>query len=132
MKFTSPQAGLLISGDANHLHLKSLLEIDFSLKQTVKFPTRKDSILDIVVTNLADYNYIPERVPPLLPDDPTHAEPSDHHGVLVHPLPVSAPVQRKVRINIRRFPNLKINLIGQIIGTEEWSFMSQSFLFTTG
>ena len=121
-----PQAGLIVSGDINHLDLKALLSIEPSLKQIVPFPTRKDSLLDVIVTNLHKFYCVPQKLPPLLPDDPACAEPSDHNGVIVNPLPVSKQSSKRVRIQkkIRPFPKAKINLFGQIIGSENWSFLS--------
>ena len=81
-----PQAGIILSGDANYLDIKALLRIESSLKQIVTFPTRKDSILDVIVTNLDQFYNAPQPLPPLLPDDPIHAEPSDHSGVICHPV----------------------------------------------
>ena len=109
---TDPQAGLIISGDINHLDLKSLVGIESSLKQTVTFPTRKDNILDVIVTNLDQHYDAPQPLFPLLPDDPAHAEPSDHNGVICHPLPVAQKTteRNKVQIKIRRFPDSKLNL----------------------
>ena len=67
------------------LDLNALLNIDCSLRQIVPFPTRGDRTLDIVVTNMSSLYGVPEPLPPLQPDDPAHAEPSDHAGVLVFP-----------------------------------------------
>ena len=46
---SDPQAGIILSGDINHLDLKALLGIDTSLKQIVTFPTRKENILDVIL-----------------------------------------------------------------------------------
>ena len=46
-----PNSGLLIVGDFNRLNTKRL-QNSFDLRQIVKFPTRGDKILDLVLTNL--------------------------------------------------------------------------------
>ena len=67
---------------------------------------------------------VPEPLPPLQPDDPAHAEPSDHKGVLVCPLLASQhEVRSKGTTIIRRFPKSKLNTFGKIIGNESWSFL---------
>ena len=48
-----PNSGLLIVGDFNRLNTKRL-QNSFDLKQIVKFPTRGDKILDLVLTNLRE------------------------------------------------------------------------------
>ena len=121
---TDPSAGLLISGDYNLLDLKALLSVECSLRQIVTFPTRGNRTLDIVVTNMSGLYGVPEPLPPLQPDDPAHAEPSDHAGVLVHPLQtLQYEVRTKEAKVIRRFPESKMNTFGQIVGSESWSFL---------
>ena len=46
--------GIIIPGDFNHLNVKRL-ENHFKLKQIVKFPTRGENILDLVLTNMEKY-----------------------------------------------------------------------------
>ena len=58
-----PNSGLLIVGDFNRLNTKRLQNI-FDLKQIVKFPTRGDKILDLVLTNLREYYKDPIQRPP--------------------------------------------------------------------
>ena len=71
-----PNSGLLIVGDFNRLNTKRL-QNSFDLKQIVKFPTRGDKILDLVLTNLREYYRFPIQRPP-------HGL-SDHMSVEVQP-----------------------------------------------
>ena len=71
-----PNSGLLIVGDFNRLNTKRL-QNSFDLKQIVKFPTRGDKILDLVLTNLREYYKDPIQRPP-------HGL-SDHMSVEVQP-----------------------------------------------
>ena len=48
-----PNSGILIAGDKNLISFTDLQSIDSSLKQIVTKPTREDSILDVVLTNLS-------------------------------------------------------------------------------
>ena len=127
----NPGGGIVLSGDANSLDVDSLLKADSSLVQIVKIPTRKDKTLDIFVTNLQAYYQEPFSIPPLLPDNPQTAHPSDHLGVLV--LPVNSMSKRQNQskiINIRHFPQSKLDVFGQIMSTQNWSFLNPKLTST--
>ena len=49
-----PSCGLIITGDFNRLNT-GRLQNHFKLKQLVKFPTRGDAVLDLVLTNMSDH-----------------------------------------------------------------------------
>ena len=71
-----PNCALIVAGDFNRLGIKSLKK-HFRLKQIVKKPTRKDAILDLILTNLHDFY-----------DDPRHFPPfglSDHNTIAAEP-----------------------------------------------
>ena len=72
-----PNCALIIAGDFNRLHV-TLLKRHFHLKQIVKAPTRKDAVLDPVITNLHDLYDKPQASPPI--------GPSDHNIISVSPL----------------------------------------------
>ena len=65
-----PNAGIFLLGDFNRCPVSSLLR-HFTLKQIVKQPTRKDSVLDLILTNMSDTC-----------DSPKVIAPSDHNSVL--------------------------------------------------
>ena len=58
-----PNCALILAGDFNRLDVKSI-QRHFRLKQMVKKPTRKDAILDLVLTNLHDFYEEPQHFPP--------------------------------------------------------------------
>ena len=69
-----PNCALIVAGDFNRLDVK-LIQRHFRLKQKVKKPTRKNAILDLVLTNMHGFYA-----------DPHHFLPfglSDHHTVTV-------------------------------------------------
>ena len=68
-----PNAGVFLVGDFNRCPISSLLK-HFSLKQIVKEPTRKDAILDLILTNMSDFCSPAEVIAPV--------GLSDHHSVL--------------------------------------------------
>ena len=52
-----PNCALIVAGDFNRLDVTSI-QRHFRLKQIVKKPTRKNAILDLVLTNMHDYTLI--------------------------------------------------------------------------
>ena len=54
---------LIVAGDLNRLDIKSLKK-HFRLKQIVEKPTRKNAILDLVLTSLHKYYDEPRSFPP--------------------------------------------------------------------
>ena len=79
---------LIVAGDFNRLDVKSI-QRHFRLKQIVKKPTRKNAILDLVLTHMHGFYADPQHFPPF--------ELSDHH---------TATVEAKERAESRRAPNL--------------------------
>ena len=53
-----PDCALIVAGDFNRLDTKPI-ERHFRLKQILKIPTRKDTILDRVLTNLHRFYVAP-------------------------------------------------------------------------
>ena len=58
-----PNCALIVAGDFNRLDVKSI-QRHFRLKQIVKKPTRKNAILDLVLTNLHKFYDTPQSFPP--------------------------------------------------------------------
>ena len=95
-------AGVLLCGDRNHVEVASLLSVDPALKQLVSSPTHGQNILDVICTNLETYYQTPMTLPPLSPDSPDKAAPSDHLGVEALPITNSYIPERKKVIKIIR------------------------------
>ena len=72
-----PDCGLILLGDFNKLDLSRVANA-FGVKQVVPFPTRGQSKLDLVFTNLNAYFDVPKKLSPL--------GLSDHITVEVQPL----------------------------------------------
>lgn len=58
-----PNCALIMAGDFDRLDIKSI-QRHFRLKQIVKKPTRKNAILDLVLTNLHEFYDTPQSFPP--------------------------------------------------------------------
>ena len=120
-------AGVIIAGDRNDLKIEKLMNIDTSLKQIVKSPTRGPNLLDVILTDLHKFYQVPEIVMPIDVDYPGNGVPSDHSGVVATPLrscndvPVS---HQKITKVIQPIPQYAMNNIGQALCSEEWTFMN--------
>jgi hypothetical protein len=71
-----PNTGIMILGDFNHFHYKTLCRHSF-LKQTVKKPTQQTAILDLILTNMHKWYNEPEILPAI--------GLSDHLSILATP-----------------------------------------------
>ena len=100
-----PSASIIICGDRNKIEIQSLLCIEPSLKQIVTRPTYGRKILDVICTSLAHLYCSPTILPPLKPDMPDAAAPSDHRGVQAAPLRVSSSENIKTVRNVRPLPD---------------------------
>ena len=71
-----PNSGVIIAGDFNKLNT-SRLRNAFKLKQIIRFPTRGNNILDLILTNLDQYYQEPEKFSPF--------GLSDHVSIVIQP-----------------------------------------------
>ena len=68
-----PNCAFIVCGDFNRLNVQSIMNL-FRLKQIVKVPTRKNAILDLILTSLQAHYKKPQASPPF--------SLSDHNTVL--------------------------------------------------
>ena len=59
-----PNCGITLIGDFNRLNITNICR-HFGLKQVVKFPTRGDATLDLILTNISEFYSEPKCYPPL-------------------------------------------------------------------
>ena len=71
-----PNCAFIVCGDFNRLNVQPIMNL-FRLKQIVKVPTRKNAILDLILTNLQAHYENPHAFPPF--------GLSDHNTVLSSP-----------------------------------------------
>ena len=123
-----PNAGILISGDRNSLEIPTLLNIEPSLRQLVKQPTKGFKILDIILSNLQRFYDEPVIVPPIQPDNLNKGSPSDHNGVFVtpHTNPSEPQLRTKIVKTIRPLPESLITVFGQKLQNEDWTNLDPS------
>ena len=66
LKTLHPTAGCIIAGDCNDLNISLITSLDPAFRQIVSHPTRKDKILDIIVTDLHSFYEVPMIIPKLM------------------------------------------------------------------
>ena len=125
LKGQYPDSAFICGGDKNDLNVQLLLDISSSFRQLVTLPTYRQSVLDVLVTDLGQYYLVPEIRPPVLPDNPALAVPSDHSIVLVKTIPtLCQPVKRVVHTRtVRPLPQSAVAAFGNWIQHEPWTFV---------
>ena len=115
----------MLSGDRNSIEISDLLTIDSSLRQLVDKPTRKDKILDVILTNLAKYYKTPCIIPPIKPDIEGRGAESDHSGVFMAPNCLAVDTKQKITIQVRPISESGLNRFGEQFVTMNWSFLDE-------
>ena len=124
-----PDCGVILGADKNYMDIRPLLSCGLRLRQLVDQCTRQDAILDIIVmNNLSRYYKSPVIAPPLQPDDPTKAKPSDHSvPVCVPHTDRYKPARRNYRtIKYRPMPESSVHKFGEWIVQESWECLKGS------
>ena len=112
-KFSNPLIMLL--GDFNDLKILDICETSL-LKQVVNVPTRKNAILDLILTNINNNLYID---PITLPSIGT----SDHLCVIYEPKNYVKQDSTKKKISIRKFKKSAKIAFGAWISNFDWSVL---------
>ena len=104
--------GLVVTGDFNRLKTRRL-QNHFKLKQLVKFPTRGQATLDLILTNMADKYAEPESFPPF--------GLSDHVTVIVAPKARDAADNTRISITTRDTRESKKVSLGRYLCNIDWA-----------
>ena len=117
-----PESGIILGADKNYMDIHPLLNCGLRLKQVVDKPTRKGTILDIIMMNTFSYYKTPIIVPPIQPDDPTKSKPSDHYVPVCvpHTDRHTPPIRNYRTVTYRPLPQSSIRKLGEWIVTENW------------
>ena len=120
-----PGCGILVGGDKNKMNISSLLNSNLKLQQIVTSPTRKQEILDVLLTNLFPYYHTPIIIPPVQPDVPGQGVPSDHSVPLCIPNrdPDNPPTRQYRTVVSRPLPESKVREFGQWMTSETWDII---------
>ena len=107
-----PNCGIIVTGDFNRLDICHLRN-HFKLKQLVKFPTRGQATLDLILTNMGNHFSTPESFPPF--------GLSDHSTVIVKPKERILNQHTRKKINIRDMRESKKTSLGRYLSNVDWS-----------
>ncbi|XP_068707894.1 uncharacterized protein [Montipora foliosa] len=115
-----PGCGILLTGDFNRLNISRLL-LQFKLKQLVRVPTRGDSMLDLIITNMPQL-YNKNQVLTFPPFGL-----SDHNVVLLPPTsrPSRDTSSRRTMTRRDTRPSRKLEL-GRFLSSIDWSVLNSS------
>ena len=114
VKSAHPDCGVILLGDFNTLDVTNILT-NHTLKQLVREPTRGNSVLDLVISNLASYYNKPVVS--------AHLGSSDHFSVHWVPNPnydSSKLTAKKKVVKMSRFPESALNEFGRWVSAHNW------------
>ena len=117
-----PGCRILVGGDKNKMNISPLLNDNLNLRQIVTRPTRKQEVLDVLLTNLFLFYNTPIIIPPVQPDLPGQGVPSDHSVPLCIPNrdPTNPPERHYRTVVCRPLPESKVRDFGQWMIRETW------------
>ena len=111
-----------LGGDLNRLDIEPILDSYGALKQVISTGTRKDAILENIITDLHSFYHPPTTLSPLQVDEGKKGADSDHEVVIFAPLS-NVNYQRsrdKKTIITRPLPNSGFISFGQDITQHTW------------
>ena len=109
-----PTCGFIVAGDFNRVKTGSL-QRHFRLKQLVKSATRGQAILDLILTNLAQFYSPPTIFPPF--------GLSDHNTIQAEPKERTQGQSTMKYITLRDMRKSNINALGRYFNNVDWSIM---------
>ena len=123
LKSKYESARFIFLGDFNDFKPDIILQLSPQLRQTIHYPTCGSHTLDLLITDLHRDYHPPLQDPPLLPDDPVGARPSDHLCNLYLPSTVQGvKSNRQYKIvTVRPLKQSQINSLGEILVNENWN-----------
>ena len=109
-------------GDFNDHKPHVILQLSPQLRQVVHHQTYRQNTLDLVITDAHAVYHPPIQEPPLLPDDPDSAAPSDHYGnILIPRSDISTIIPRPYKlVSVRPITQSQMNALGKWIVQEQW------------
>ena len=127
-----PDCGIIMGADKNSMNIGPLLTCGLRLRQLVKLPTINGVILDILITNLFGLYNEPIIAPPINPDDPLKAKPSDHSVPVSWPHTdrCNRPRRTWKHITHRPLPASRLRDFGQWITGQQWRQLSSDLSAT--
>ena len=120
-----PNSGMYLGEDKNSLNLAPILQGLPRCRQIVTKNTHDNKCLDVLITNLHTLYQVPIIYPPLQPDCPTRAKPSDHLVPVAYPITGgTGAVTRQYQVKtVRPLPDSGMREIGEWLARKEWEEM---------
>ena len=117
-----PEAGIILGADINRMDIRPILNCGLQLRQTNNKATRQGKCLDVLIMNLSKFYNSPIIAPPLNPDDPSKAKPSDHSVPIAipHTDRYNTPTRTYKYHSYRPLPLSSLHKFNQWISAEEW------------
>ena len=113
---TIPNAAIILAGDFNRLDTAQI-PIQFHLKQLVKFPTRGERTLDLILTNLNEFYQAPTKDPPF--------GLSDHNTISIAPANRKRSYNGKKTTTVRDMRSSSKQALGRYLNNIDWSLLGQ-------
>ena len=122
-----PNAAIILGGDKNQLPLAPLLLALPRFAQIVAHNTHGEKIIDVIVMSCPELYAVPSVTPPVLPDDPRHAAPSDHRVPVARPLALAPEAITNVyREKVYRpLPDSMVRVFMKWVLTEAWDMIPE-------
>ena len=116
-----PDSGIILGADKNKMDIAPILNCGLRLRNCVEQPTRLGEVLDVIKMNTFFFYNSAIIVPPIQPEDPVTAKPSDHSVPVVfipHTDRFSRPKQSYRTIKYRPLPESSLYKFGEWIVIE--------------
>ena len=122
------EVNFICGGDFNHLNITSILDSYGALNQLVSIPTRNNSKLEIILSDLHSLYHPPTTLPPLQVDENKNGKDSDHNIVVMAPLSNQkyAIVRNKKTIKTRPLPISNFAKFEKQLQSQSWTELLQS------
>ena len=117
------ESAFVCGGDKNDMNTQLLLDIHPSFRQLVTQPTYRLSILDVLVTDMGQYYHVPVIRPPVPPDNPAVAAPSDHSIVFAMTISTGPVCRTTSSRTVRPLPETAIRKFATWVQHEPWTFV---------
>ena len=120
-----PDCAIILGADRNSMDISPILNCGLKIRLMVDIRTRGAKTLDIILMNTANYYNSALVVPPINPDNPLKAKPSDHSVpvCIPHTDRHKPPIRHYRIITYRPLPRSSIVKFGEWITHESWDCM---------
>ena len=122
-----PNSALILGADKNSMDISPIIDSGLKLRQMVGMNTHGQKIIDIIIMNTAKFYNSAVIKPPINPDNPLRAKPSDNSVpvCIPHTDRYNPPTRHYRIIKYRPLPYFSIRKFGEWITGESWDSIKQ-------